>query len=60
MTAQSEEREKECSNLLVLSSELYDCQLISCILLYDIIKHLLGKTLSELRFELQLKISRST
>lgn len=54
-----EERGKECSNLLVLLSELYNFQVISCILLYDIIKDLLGKTLSEFRVELLLKILRS-
>ncbi|KAI9574026.1 hypothetical protein HD554DRAFT_2252704 [Boletus coccyginus] len=55
-----EERGKECSNLLVLLSELYNFQVISCILLYDIIKDLLGKTLSEFRVELLLKILRSS
>ncbi|KAG9314967.1 hypothetical protein JVU11DRAFT_4076 [Chiua virens] len=57
---QSEERGKECSNLIVLLSELYNFQVISCILLYDIIKDLLGKTLSEFRVELLLKILRSS
>lgn len=33
--------------------------MISCILLYDVIKDLLGKTLSEFRVELLLKILRS-
>ena len=33
--------------------------MISCILLYDIIKDLLGKALSEFRVELLLKILRS-
>ncbi|KAF8554475.1 ARM repeat-containing protein [Imleria badia] len=60
VTAQSEERGKECSNLIVLLSELYNFQVISCILLYDIIKDLLGKTLSEFRVELLLKILRSS
>ena len=55
----SGERGKECSNLIVLLSELYNFQVISCILLYDIIRDLLGKTLSEFRVELLLKILRS-
>lgn len=58
-TTQSEERGKECSNLIVLLSELYNFQVVSCILLYDIIKDLLSKTLSEFRVELLLKILRS-
>jgi nucleolar MIF4G domain-containing protein 1 len=61
VTAESEERGKECSDLLVLLSELYNFQVISCILSYDIINDLLsGKTLSEFRVELLLKILRST
>lgn len=59
VTTQAEERGKECSNLIVLLSELYNFQVISCILLYDIIKDLLAKTLSEFRVELLLKILRS-
>ncbi|KAF8126932.1 ARM repeat-containing protein, partial [Boletus edulis] len=60
VTTQTDERGKECSNLIVLLSELYNFQVISCILLYDIIKDLLGKTLSEFRVELLLKILRSS
>ena len=59
VTTRPEEGGKECSNLIVLLSELYNFQVISCILLYDIIKDLLGKTLSEFRVELLLKILRS-
>lgn len=44
---------------MVLLSELYNFQVISCILLYDIIRDLLGETLSEFRVELLLKILRS-
>lgn len=50
---------KECSNLIVLISELYNFQVTSCILVYDIIRDLLAKELSELNVELLLKILRS-
>ncbi|KAF9223784.1 ARM repeat-containing protein [Gyrodon lividus] len=56
----SEDLGKECSNLIVLLSELYNFQVISCILLYDIIRHLLSKELSEFRVELLLKILRNS
>ncbi|KAF9243388.1 hypothetical protein BU15DRAFT_86369 [Melanogaster broomeanus] len=56
----SEDRNKECSNLVVLLSELYNFQVISCILLYDIIRNLLSKELSEFRVELLLKILRNS
>ncbi|KAG1739213.1 armadillo-type protein [Suillus paluster] len=51
---------KECSNLVVLFSELYNFQVISCILVYDIIRGLLDKDLSEFRVELLLKLLRSS
>ncbi|KAG2038909.1 armadillo-type protein [Suillus americanus] len=51
---------KECSNLIVLLSELYNFQVISCILIYDIIRGLLDKNLSEFRVELLLKLLRSS
>jgi nucleolar MIF4G domain-containing protein 1 len=50
---------KECSNLIVLLSELYNFQVISCILVYDIIRGLLDRDLSEFRVELLLKLLRS-
>jgi nucleolar MIF4G domain-containing protein 1 len=50
---------KECSNLIVLLSELYNFQVVSCILVYDIIRGLLDKDLSEFRVELLLKLLRS-
>ncbi|KAH7884460.1 hypothetical protein F5I97DRAFT_2037366 [Phlebopus sp. FC_14] len=56
----TEDRGKECSNLIVLLSELYNFQVISCILVYDIIQDLLSTELSELRVELLLKILRSS
>ncbi|KIK94383.1 hypothetical protein PAXRUDRAFT_828062 [Paxillus rubicundulus Ve08.2h10] len=55
-----EDRGKECSNLIVLLSELYNFQVISCILLYDIVRDLLSKELSEFRVELLLKILRNS
>ncbi|KAG0706767.1 hypothetical protein DFH29DRAFT_899911 [Suillus ampliporus] len=51
---------KECSNLVVLFSELYNFQVISCILVYDIIRGLLDKDLSEFRVELLLKLLRTS
>ncbi|OBZ72571.1 Suppressor of glycerol defect protein 1 [Grifola frondosa] len=50
---------KECSNLLVLLSELYNFQMISCVLVYDIIRGLLDGGLSEFKVELLLKIVRT-
>ncbi|KAL5485817.1 SGD1 [Sanghuangporus weigelae] len=51
---------KECSNLLVLLSELYNCHVISCTLVYDVIRLILEGELSELDVELILKIARSS
>lgn len=52
---------KESSNLIVLISELYNFQVISCVLVYDIIRLLLdGDNLTEISVELVLKIARST
>lgn len=50
---------KECSNLIVLLSELYNCQVISCVLAYDIIRNLLSAELTEFVVELLLKLLRS-
>jgi len=51
---------KEASNLIVLVSELYNFQVISCILIYDLVRDLLSKPqLSEYSVELLLKIVRS-
>ena len=50
---------KECSNLVVLLSELYNFQVISCVLIYDIIRSLLSAVLSEFVVELLLKLLRS-
>jgi nucleolar MIF4G domain-containing protein 1 len=50
---------KECSNLVALLSELYNFQVISSILIFDIIRDLLENDLSEFAVELLLKIVRS-
>lgn len=51
---------KECSNLIILLSELYNFQVISCVLVYDVIRGLLDGELTEFQVELLLKITRST
>jgi nucleolar MIF4G domain-containing protein 1 len=51
---------KECSNLIILLSELYNFQVISCVLIYDIIRNLLSMELTEFAVELLLKLLRST
>ncbi|TFK50018.1 ARM repeat-containing protein [Heliocybe sulcata] len=56
----SETKGKECSNLIVLLSELYNFQVISCILIYDVIRDLLSKALTEWNVELLLKIARNS
>jgi nucleolar MIF4G domain-containing protein 1 len=50
---------KESSNLLVLLSELYNFQVISCILIYDLIRALLNSDFSEHDVELLLKVVKS-
>ena len=52
-------RGKEASNLIVLLSELYNFQVVSCILVYDLIRGLLEGELTEFKVELLLKITRS-
>ena len=54
-----ESKGKECSNLIILLSELYNFQVISCVLVYDVIRGLLDGDLTELKVELLLKITRS-
>ncbi|KAI6042849.1 hypothetical protein EDC04DRAFT_3057761 [Pisolithus marmoratus] len=56
----SEDLGKECSNLIMLLAELYNFQVIACVLMYDLIRELLERDLSELRVELLLKILRSS
>jgi nucleolar MIF4G domain-containing protein 1 len=50
---------KECANLIVLLSELYNFQVISSILVFDIIRELLNGQLTEFDVELLLKLVRS-
>jgi hypothetical protein len=57
---ETEAQGKECSNVLVLISELYNFQVISSLLVFDIIRGLLDKKLTEFGVELLLKIVRST
>jgi len=54
-----EDRGKEASNLVVLLSELYNFQVISCVLVYDIIRSLLEGEVHEFNVELLLKVVRS-
>lgn len=49
---------KECSNLLVLISDLYNYRVISCTLVYDIIRLILDGEVKELDVELILKLAR--
>ncbi|KAG8932577.1 suppressor of glycerol defect [Tulasnella sp. 417] len=52
-------RGKEASNLLVLLAELYTFQVVSCILMYDIIREFLSGGLGEFEVELFLKLLKS-
>ncbi|KAI0775209.1 ARM repeat-containing protein [Trametes elegans] len=51
---------KECSNLVVLLSELYNFQVISSVLMYDVIRTLLDGDLTEFKVELLLKVARNS
>ncbi|KAK0450247.1 hypothetical protein EV421DRAFT_2008053 [Armillaria borealis] len=57
---EEETKGKECSNLIVLLSELYNFQVISCILIFDIIRGILESKFSEFNVELLLKMLRSS
>jgi nucleolar MIF4G domain-containing protein 1 len=59
LKVESEVLGKECSNLIVLISELYNFQVISSVLVFDIIRDLLDQKLTEFNVELLLKIVRS-
>ncbi|TEB34519.1 ARM repeat-containing protein [Coprinellus micaceus] len=54
------ERGKECSNLIILISEMYNFQVISCVPLFDVVRSLLEGRLTEMDVELLLKILRSS
>ncbi|QRV73825.1 eukaryotic translation initiation factor 4G [Ceratobasidium sp. AG-Ba] len=51
---------KESSNLLVLLSELYNFQVISCVLVYDLIRALLNSEFLEYDVELLLKVVKNS
>ncbi|KAI0359869.1 MIF4G-domain-containing protein [Trametes cingulata] len=51
---------KECSNLVVLLSELYNFQVISSVLMYDVIRALLDGDLTEFKVDLLLKVARNS
>ncbi|KAJ3993173.1 hypothetical protein F5050DRAFT_1810751 [Lentinula boryana] len=55
-----EDQGKEASNLVVLLSELYNFQVISCVLIFDIIRLLLTHDIQEFQVELLLKIIRNS
>ncbi|KAJ4477246.1 hypothetical protein J3R30DRAFT_3734177 [Lentinula aciculospora] len=55
-----EDKGKEASNLVVLLSELYNFQVISCVLVFDIIRMLLKHNIQEFQVELLLKIVRNS
>lgn len=64
---QDEVAGKEAANLIVLMSELYNFQVISCVLVFDLVRALLfspsssmNEGITELNVELLLKIVRST
>ncbi|KAM5535944.1 hypothetical protein V8D89_010384 [Ganoderma adspersum] len=59
-SAEGETIGKECSNLVVLLSELYNFQVISCVLMYDVIRALLDGDLTEFKVELLLKVARNS
>ncbi|KIK62995.1 hypothetical protein GYMLUDRAFT_163506 [Collybiopsis luxurians FD-317 M1] len=56
----SDDQGKEASNLVVLLSELYNFQIISCVLIYDVIRALLNDVSQEFHVELLLKIVRNS
>jgi nucleolar MIF4G domain-containing protein 1 len=47
---------KKCSNVLVLIAELYNIQVIASDLIFDIIRNILDKNISETNVELLLKV----
>ncbi|KIY51919.1 ARM repeat-containing protein [Fistulina hepatica ATCC 64428] len=49
---------KESTSLIMLLAELYNFQVISCVLIYDIIRELLDGDITELDVELLLKVVR--
>ncbi len=58
-TQDQDSRGKECSNLMVLLSELYNFQVLSSVLIFDLVRELLQGDLTEFNIELLLKLMRS-
>ena len=56
---EAEIKGKECSNLMVLLSELYNFQVISSVLVFDLIRQLLEDDMTEFNVELLLNLMRS-
>ncbi|KAF9451893.1 hypothetical protein P691DRAFT_772745 [Macrolepiota fuliginosa MF-IS2] len=59
-TQDQESNGKECSNLMVLLSELYNFQVISSVLVFDLVRQLLQDDLTEFDVELLLKLMRNS
>ncbi|KXN88612.1 Suppressor of glycerol defect protein 1 [Leucoagaricus sp. SymC.cos] len=57
---EQETKGKECSNLMVLLSELYNFQVISSVLVFDLVRQLLQSDLTEFDVELLLKLMRNS
>lgn len=59
MTDETLSAVKQCTNLIVLVSELYNMQVIACVLVYDLIRSFMTE-LSELNVELVVKIVKTS
>ncbi|KAF9972071.1 suppressor of glycerol defect [Actinomortierella ambigua] len=59
MTDETLEAVKQCTNLVVLVSELYNMSVLACVLVYDLIRWFMTE-LSELNVELVVKIVRAS
>lgn len=51
---------KECINLLALLSDLYNLRVVSCPLIYDLVREILNDELNEMDVELILKLAKGT
>ena len=51
---------KECINLMLLLSDLYNLKVVSCLLIYDIVREILNNEMGELDVELLLKLVKGT
>jgi len=59
MTEETLSAVKQCTNLIVLVSELYNMQVIACVLVYELIRWFMTE-LSELNVELVVKIVKTS